>query len=274
MAGRPECAAGIGFVLAALLGAIGGVTPAVDAQEEAISPPERPMPVLQFEAERLGALSLNDAGQDRVFCYLPYTLKNIGSQPVPLAIHITVVTDRLEELIDSYQPVAIDRIRRKVKGGSDGKWWTRAELDTPTVSGEMTWKQWSDRVREGGEPAVGRPVLEPGAKIRCVAVFRRWKPGTRGVTIRIRGLVDDIAVQEVRSGSTEETEWVPIRPPRPSDEDQTREPNEPNKRAIQVRLLELVYSLPPDARFARVDHFELDERRWRKEFKLIPTDLR
>ncbi len=122
----------------------------------------------------------------RVFWYLPYTLKNIGTKPAKFFVSVSAVSDKDVK----YSDLPLLELEQRVEQVEQRKLLSKADL------------------RAEKRPASDYEGFAPDEVKECVALFNPLDPEADKVTIMIHGLVNDIQVKELGGGKWEITERV------------------------------------------------------------------
>jgi hypothetical protein len=117
-----------------------------------------------------GRVALDVKGQNQVYWYFVYSIKNTHEEAIPLALHLRGTTDASDKVYsEGYYPRALMYVRDKF--GDDVK-------DAPSLQGYE---------------------LAPGETLRAVAVFQFRKPDSREfeermdkITVHVAGYADPV----------------------------------------------------------------------------------
>lgn len=190
-----------------------------------------------------------DEGAPETFWWFPYTITNKDKAPHDFAVHIEAESDKGRNLAKYYDvavPEVVQAIRKALAMKEGDPLYTQAELTSIPQGGANTQPALA-APPGGGSGKIALPVINPGDTFRCAAMFRAMDPEMDFLTIRVRGLSSDIEVEAVE---------------------------QPFRRKMRERILELKYESPGDEFMTAVRPITFVSQKWIESEKIIKSDLR
>jgi hypothetical protein len=210
-----------------------------------------PQWTLEFKHEKPRRIVVKmDERAPEAYWWFPYTLKNNDKDEHAFSVHIAAESDKGKN-VAKYYDVAVPEVTadiRKLLGLKEGEpLWTQIEV-TSIPPGQQHQPPATSTPPPGGESAkIALPVLKSGEQIKCAAMFRGLDPEMDKLTITVRGLSSDIEVETLE---------------------------QPFRRKMRERVLELVYESPGDEFMAQTRPIKFVSQKWTEVEKTIKSDLR
>ena len=159
--------------------------------------------LVDLKVEGLKMISARSGpGRGRVYWYLLYTLENKSDEAREAFISISATSDRGAKYVDMFLP--------------------NVELEIERKEGRALWGKADEfALQKDRSPDDLEYLLMPiegGSKRRSVAVFNRLDPNANQVTIRIKGLSNEIRRVETEDGTVLEEKVLELTFHRPGDE--------------------------------------------------------
>lgn len=158
--------------------------------------------LVDLKVNGLKMISARGPGPGRVYWYLLYTLENKSDESRNALLSISAKSDRGARYVDMFLPSVELDIERKERRALWGK------------TDEFALQK--DRSPENSDYLL--MPLEAGAKRRSVAVFNRLNANANLVTIRVKGLSNEIRRVETDDGIVLEEKVLELKFHRPGDE--------------------------------------------------------
>lgn len=122
----------------------------------------------------------------RVFWYLPYHLKNLGSQPARFFVSVSATSDKNVR----YSDLPLIEVEERVETLEQRKFLSKADL------------------RKEKRTAGDYESFAPDETKECIAIFNPLDPEADKITVRVYGLVNDIQMKQLDGENWELTERV------------------------------------------------------------------
>ena len=195
---------------------------------------------LKFKHDKPKRISIGEeeGGDIDVYWYMTYTLTNTDGDDHKIFINITAESDKGYKYVDTTQPLAKEKIKKRLQMGPDEKLFGKEDL---TYSGK------EEDLRAPFPRKLNLPVIKAGQTIRCVAIFHRWDPEMDSLVIKIQGLTNDVRIERTEI---------------------------PNERKITETFLTLEYKRPGDEFYVTLDSLKYAGRKWIHVTRKIKTDLK
>ena len=155
----------------------------------------------------------------RVYWYLPYTLKNLSDKRSEYFVSLSAHSDKNK----TYSDLALPHVEKKVERIEQKKLQSRADLHA-----------------EGRKPG-DVEAFGAGETRDCVAIFNPIDPEADTFVIRVRGLVNDLDIENLGG----------------------------DKWRVTERVLELTFRRPGDEFYTSLDKFKFVGQKWKSDTKEI-----
>lgn len=239
--GPRQSLARAGWALAAALGCAGawGLVALDDAAPLAHADDSTSKKIWMLELEHAKPKRIRIGIEPNVqsYLYLPFTLTNPDDKDHSFFLEVWAESDKGK----TYRPVASQVVLAKV----------RHRLGVKPF--ERLWSQEDFTTAHDDQPLppdpplqIKLPTIPGGEAVQCVVVFTGPDPEMDKMTIRFRGLTNDVHVVKT---------------------------DDPHERILKERVLALEYRRQGDEFFWHEDPIDFVERRWETQETLIKTDL-
>lgn len=148
----------------------------------------------------------------RIYWYLPYTLKNNGDSAKKFFVTISGHSDKGRK----YSDLPLAHVEKKVERVERRKFHSRADL------------------LADGKSLDSYEEFAPGAKRECVAIFNPIDPEADTIVLEIRGLVNDVKMEDLGNGMMR----------------------------VEERVLKLTFKRPGDEFYTSLDQFVFESKKW------------
>lgn len=208
----------------------------------------------------------DDSGTPETFWWFSYTLKNTDQDAHEFSMHISAVSDKGKNLYqyeDGSVPEVVAEIRR-ILGMKEGETlYTQAELNT-SPQGQQHQLPGKEAPPGGGSGKVALPTIKPGETFRCVAIFKKLDAEMDRLKISVHGLSNDVEVKQTDQPWDSEFGFG----------EKPATPNQPFRRKVKDRVLEIEYESPGDEFTTNVRPLTFVAQRWVEVERVVKTDLR
>jgi len=206
---------------------------------------------LEFKHEKPRRVTVKgEANAHETYWWFAYTIKNVDKDAHSFSIAITAESDKgknVAKYIDTAVPEVTAEVRR-ILGVKEGETLdTQAELSGVAPGGQHT-PPAKDAPPAGESAKLALPTVKPGQVRRCIAMFKAFDPELDVLTIRVHGLSSDVEVEPIA--------------------------DQPFRRKVRDRVLEIKYESPGDEFMTQVRPITFVSQKWVEVEQVVKSDLR
>lgn len=211
---------------------------------------QAPQWTIEFKHEKPRRITVKvDEKAQETYWWFPYTIKNNDKDVHAFSIHITAESDKgknVAKYVDGYVPEVYQALRKALGVKEGDALWHQVDV-SQIPQGQQHALPGKEAPPSGDSAKLALPSLQPNEQKKCVAMFKAMDAEMDKLTIQVRGLSSDVEVESI---------------------------DQPFRRKVRERVLEIVYESPGDEFLTQTRPITFVSQKWTEVERTIKTDLR